>query len=143
MRDRYHRQRILPQLGDSGQQRLADASIVLIGCGALGPVLAEALARAGVGRIVLADRDLVELTNLQRQTLYTEADAAESRPKAVAAAERLGAVNSSVIIEPRPIDVDSGNVEKLISGATLVLDGTDNAATRYLLNDACVKRGIP
>lgn len=143
MHDRYHRQRILPQVGDAGQERLAKAKVVLIGCGALGTVLAEAMARAGVGELVLADRDLVELTNLQRQTLYTEADAAEARPKAIAAAERLGAVNSQIKIEPRPIDVDSGNVEKLIAGATLVLDGTDNAATRYLVNDACVKHRIP
>ena len=143
MIDRYHRQRILPFIGDAGQDRLAAARVVLIGCGALGTVLAESLARAGVGHLVLVDRDLVELTNLQRQTLYTEADARESRPKAVAAAERLRAVNSEIQIEPRPIDVDSGNVEALLAGATLVLDGTDNAATRYLINDACLKHGLP
>ena len=143
MHDRYHRQRILPQVGDSGQQKLALATVTLIGCGALGTVLAEAMARAGVGRLILVDRDLVELTNLQRQTLYAESDAAESRPKAVAAAERLALVNSSISIEPRPMDVDSGNIQQLIAGATLVLDGTDNAATRYLLNDAAVKAGIP
>lgn len=143
MQDRYHRQRILPQVGDLGQKKLAEANLVLIGCGALGTVLAESIVRAGVGHLLLVDRDLVELTNLQRQTLYTETDAAESRPKAVAAAQRLSAINSSVQIEPRPLDLDSGNVEQLVTGATLVLDGTDNAATRYLLNDACVKIGIP
>ena len=143
MHDRYHRQRILPQVGDAGQGKLAAARVVLIGCGALGTVLAESMVRAGTGSMILADRDLVELSNLQRQTLYTEADAAEARPKAVAAAERLGAVNSEVSLEARPIDVDSGNVETLIAGATLVLDGTDNAAVRYLLNDACVKHRIP
>ena len=143
MHDRYHRQRILPQVGDAGQARLAEARVALLGCGALGTVIAESLVRAGVGRLVLADRDLVELTNLQRQTLFTEADAAEARPKAVAAAERLAAVNSEVQIEPRPIDIDSSNVSELIAGATLVLDGTDNAATRYLLNDACIVAGIP
>ena len=142
MRDRYHRQRILGVVGDAGQERLAAARVVIIGCGALGTVLAESLARAGVGTLILADRDLVELTNLQRQTLYTEADAAEARPKAVAAAERLAAINSSIAVEARPIDVDSSNVEALIAGATLVLDGTDNAAVRYLVNDACVKHGI-
>src|SRR5688572_25295523 len=143
MHDRYHRQRILPQVGDAGQAKLAGARVVLIGCGALGTVLAESMVRAGVGSMILADRDLVELTNLQRQTLYTESDAAESRPKAVAAAQRLAAVNSEVRLEARPIDVDSGNVEQLISRTTLVLDGTDNAAVRYLLNDACIKQGIP
>lgn len=143
MHDRYHRQRILPQVGDAGQARLASAQLVLIGCGALGTVLAEAMARAGVGHLVLADRDLVEPSNLQRQTLYTEEDAADSRPKALAAAARLGQINSQIQIEPRPVDVDSGNVESLIAGAALVLDGTDNAQSRYLINDACVKHGIP
>jgi adenylyltransferase/sulfurtransferase len=143
MHDRYHRQRILPQVGDAGQERLSAARVVLIGCGALGTVLAESLARAGVGHLLLADRDLVEWTNLQRQTLYAESDAAEARPKAVAAAQRLAAVNSQVRLEARPIDVDSGNIESLIEGATLVLDGTDNAAVRYLLNDACVKLHVP
>jgi adenylyltransferase/sulfurtransferase len=142
MHDRYHRQRILPQVGDAGQARISDARVVLIGSGALGTVLAEAMARAGVGNLIIADRDLVELTNLQRQTLYTEADAAESRPKALAAAHRLAQINSQITIEPRPLDVDGANVEKLIAGATLVLDGTDNAATRYLINDACVKQGL-
>ena len=143
MSDRYHRQRILPQIGDAGQEKLAAARVVVVGCGALGTVIAESLARAGVGHLTLIDRDLVEETNLQRQTLYTEADARDARPKAVAAAERLAAVNSAVTLDPRPVDVDSGNVESLIDGASLILDGTDNAATRYLVNDACVKHGIP
>ena len=141
--DRYHRQRILPQVGDAGQAKLAAAKVVVIGCGALGTVLAESLARAGVGHLTLVDRDLVEETNLQRQTLFTEADARDTRPKAVAAAERLAAVNSTIVLDPRPVDVDSANVESLVAGATLVLDGTDNAATRYLVNDACVKHAIP
>ena len=140
--DRYHRQRLLPGVGDAGQSRIASARVVVVGCGALGTVAVESLARAGVGHLTLIDRDLVEETNLQRQTLYTEADAAEGRPKAVAAADRLAAVNSTIRIEPKPVDVDGGNVEELIADAMLVVDGTDNAATRYLLNDACVKAGV-
>lgn len=143
MAGRYHRQTLLPQIGDAGQAQIADATVVLVGCGALGTVLAEGLARAGVGCLILCDRDLVEPSNLQRQTLYTERDAAESRPKAVAAAERLKEINGDITIKPRPIDVDAGNVESLIVDATLVLDGTDNAATRYLVNDACVKQNKP
>ena len=139
MAGRYHRQTLLPQIGDAGQAKLAEATVVVIGCGALGTVIAESLARAGVGRLVLCDRDLVEPSNLQRQTLFTDADAAESRPKAVAAAERLQQVNGDISIEPRPIDVDATNIVGLVDEATLLLDGTDNAATRYLLNDACVK----
>ena len=143
MTGRYHRQTLLPQVGEAGQAKLADATVVLVGCGALGTVIAESLARAGVGRLVLCDRDLVEPSNLQRQTLYTERDASESRPKAVAAAERLAQVNGDITIEPRPVDVDGNNVESVLADATLVLDGTDNAATRYLVNDVCVKRGLP
>lgn len=143
MAGRYHRQTLLPQIGDEGQAKLAGATVALIGCGALGTVLAESLARAGVGRLILCDRDLVEPSNLQRQTLYTERDAAQSRPKAVAAADRLKDINGEIHIEPRPIDVDGNNVETLVADATLVLDGTDNAATRYLVNDACVKQNRP
>ncbi len=143
MPDRYHRQTLLPQIGDAGQARLAEATVAILGCGALGTVAADSLARAGVGRLILIDRDLVEVTNLQRQTLYDEADATDSRPKAVAAAERLQRVNSSISLEPRPVDVDVDNVLALVEEANLIVDGTDNAATRYLLNDAAVKRGKP
>ena len=140
---RYHRQTLLPQIGEAGQARLAASRLVLIGCGALGTVFAEVLARAGVGHLILCDRDLVEPSNLQRQTLFTEADAADSRPKALAAAERLREVNGDIRIESKTIDVTAENVESLIAGADLVLDGTDNAQTRYLVNDACVKQAIP
>ncbi len=140
---RYQRQTLLSQVGTAGQAKLDAATVVIIGCGALGTVLAESLARAGVGRLVLCDRDLVEPSNLQRQTLFTERDALDSRPKAVAAAERLREVNSDITLDARPIDVDSGNIESLLTDATLVLDGTDNVATRYLINDTCIKHGRP
>ena len=143
MAGRYHRQTLLPQVGDAGQAKISSAIVVVIGCGALGTVISEGLARAGVGRLILCDRDLVEPSNLQRQTLFTDADAAESRPKAVAAAERLRLVNGDIAIEPRPIDVDASNVVGLVDEATLLLDGTDNASTRYLLNDACIQADKP
>src|SRR4051812_35242051 len=105
---RYHRQMILPQIGEAGQKRLAASRVLLIGCGALGSTIADQLVRAGIGHLMLADRDVVELTNLQRQTLYDERDAAEQTPKAIAAANRLRAVNSGVQITPLVTDVHSG-----------------------------------
>lgn len=145
MIDRYHRQVLLPIVGKEGQARLAGARVVVLGCGALGTVAAELLARAGVGALRLIDRDIVELTNLQRQTLFDESDAAEGRAKAVAAARRLRAVNSSIAIESVVSDVTPRNVERvcLEPTPTVIIDGTDNAETRYLLNDACVKHGVP
>ena len=139
--DRYHRQTLLPEVGADGQAKLAGATAVVIGVGALGTVISDALARAGVGRLVLVDRDLVELTNLQRQTLFAESDVGE--PKAVAAAARLRQVNSQIAIEAIPTDVDATNVAELVAGADVVLDGLDNAETRYLLNDVCVRDDLP
>jgi adenylyltransferase/sulfurtransferase len=133
---------LLPQIGQDGQQRLAAARVLLIGCGALGSTIADQLVRAGIGNLTLVDRDIVELTNLQRQTLYDERDASEQTPKAIAAANRLRAVNSSIQITPLVTDVHPGNVEELLD-ADLILDGTDNVQTRYLINDAAVKHGIP
>ena len=141
--NRYHRQTLLPQIGEVGQARLARARVLLVGCGALGTVVAEQLARAGLGYLRICDRDVVETTNLQRQVLFDESDAAAGRPKAVAAAERLRAINSSVVIDPRVVDVHSGNIELLLEGVDLVLDGTDNAETRYLINDAATKHSKP
>jgi adenylyltransferase/sulfurtransferase len=141
--DRYHRQTLLPFVGEAGQARLGSARVLLVGCGALGSVIADQLVRAGLGHLTIADRDLVELTNLQRQVLYDEADAREGTPKALAAAARLRAVNSSVTVEPRVIDVHSGNIEDLIAHVDLIFDGTDNVETRYLVNDAAVKHGAP
>ena len=146
---RYHRQTLLPQVGKAGQARLGAAHVVLVGCGALGSVIAEQLVRAGVGSIRIIDRDVVEWSNLQRQVLYDEDDAREQVPKAVAAQRRLSRVNSTVSIDPAVVDFHSGNAEVLAgldgSGrrADLVLDGTDNVETRYLINDLCVKHGVP
>jgi molybdopterin/thiamine biosynthesis adenylyltransferase len=148
--DRYHRQMLLPQIGPEGQGRLAAARVLLVGCGALGSVAADQLVRAGIGRLRLVDRDVVEWTNLQRQVMYDEADARAGVPKAVAAAARLSAANSSVVVEPVVADVHAGNVEELAGvgergagKADLILDGTDNIETRYLLNDVSVKHSIP
>lgn len=147
--DRYNRQTRLPQIGSAGQARLASARVLLVGCGALGSNIAEQLVRAGVGFLRLVDRDLVEWTNLQRQVLFDEADAHEGTPKAIAAARRLSAVNSQVIVEPVVADVHAGNIETLAGldrtgePIQLMLDGTDNVETRYLLNDVAVKYRVP
>jgi adenylyltransferase/sulfurtransferase len=117
--------------------------VLLIGCGALGSVIADQLTRAGVGLLRLVDRDLVEWTNLQRQVLFDESDARKAAPKAIAAAKRLRAVNSSIEIEAQAVDVDGGNIESLMRGIDVVLDGTDNVETRYLLNDAAIKHNVP
>jgi adenylyltransferase/sulfurtransferase len=144
--DRYSRQSLLPQIGAAGQERLARSRILLVGCGALGTVLADQLARGGVGHIRLVDRDIVELSNLQRQTLFDENDARDGIPKAIAAANRLRMANSRIDVEPIVADVDSENIEQLIKiekgPVDLILDGTDNAETRFLLNDVAVKHGI-
>ena len=141
--DRYHRQVLLPQVGPAGQARLAASHVLLVGCGALGSVLAEQLVRAGVGLLRLVDRDVVEWSNLQRQVLFDESDAREGLPKAIAAQRRLARVNSTVRLEPVVADVHSGNVETFATSVDLILDGTDNVETRYLLNDVSVKHGIP
>jgi len=143
---RYHRQTLLPGFGEQGQRRLLNSRALIVGCGALGCTVADSLARAGVGHLTLIDRDLVELTNLQRQTLYDERDAAEGAPKAEAAARRLRAVNSGIEITPRISDVNARNAEDLARGqhgGGVVIDCTDNFQTRYLLNDTCVKLNIP
>jgi molybdopterin-synthase adenylyltransferase len=139
MNERYSRQVLFSEIGDAGQQKLLDARVLLIGCGALGASHAEMLARAGVGRLRIVDRDFVEFTNLQRQTLFRESDAAERLPKAVAAAARIAEINSNIQVEPVVADVNNSNVESLLEGCDLVLDGTDNFQVRYLLNDACIK----
>jgi molybdopterin-synthase adenylyltransferase len=140
---RYSRQMILPGWGREGQARLAAKRAAVIGCGALGSHVANHLVRAGVGRLVLADRDFVEFHNLPRQVLYAEADAAAGLPKAIAAARRLHQINSQVEIEPHVVDVNADTIEALIAGADVVVDGSDNFEVRYLLNEACVKLKIP
>ena len=139
MNERYSRQVLFSQIGQSGQEKLLDSRVLIVGCGALGASHAEMLARAGVGRLRIVDRDFVEFTNLQRQTLFKEADATERLPKAVAARHRIGEINSEIEVEPLVADVNSSNVESLVDRCDLVLDGTDNFQVRYLLNDACVK----
>ena len=141
--ERYSRQMILPGWGRERQRRLGQKTAAVIGCGALGSHVASHLTRAGVGRLVLADRDFVEWHNLPRQALYAEADAAAGVPKAVAAARRLRQINSLVQIEEHVVDVNPDTVEPLIAGADVVMDGADNFEVRYLVNEACVKHGIP
>ncbi|MBI3741492.1 MAG: ThiF family adenylyltransferase, partial [Chloroflexi bacterium] len=139
---RYARQIIFAPLGAAGQEKLLAARVVIVGCGANGTVIANTLARAGVGTLVIADRDFVELNNLQRQVLFDEADVTRRVPKAIAAAEKLRQINSTITVEGIVTDVNAENIEELIAGATVVCDGTDNFATRFLINDACVKNNI-
>jgi adenylyltransferase/sulfurtransferase len=140
---RYVRQMRYAHLGEEGQRRLAASRALICGCGALGSLLANTLVRSGVGRVRLVDRDFVELSNLHRQTLFDEADVAAGLPKAVAAAEKLRAINASVEIEPVVAHVGPENVESLCAGVDVILDGTDNFETRYLLNDAAVHLNLP
>ncbi|HVF29652.1 MAG TPA: ThiF family adenylyltransferase [Pyrinomonadaceae bacterium] len=137
--DRYSRQVLFPEIGRTGQQKLLDARVLIVGCGALGASHAEMLARAGTGHLTIVDRDFVEYTNLQRQTLFKETDAAERLPKAIAARARIGEINSEIEVVAVVADVNPSNVEQLIRDVDLVIDGTDNFQTRYLLNDACIK----
>jgi len=141
--ERYAKQVLFAPIGPQGQARIASSTVAIIGVGALGTVIAGQLCRAGVGRIKLIDRDFVELSNLQRQMLFDEQDARRRLPKAIAAAEKLRAINSEIALEPLVADVSANNIEEMVAGAQLVLDGTDNLETRFLINDACVKAGIP
>jgi molybdopterin-synthase adenylyltransferase len=140
--DRYSRQILFSGIGEEGQQRLLAARALIVGCGALGSAHAESLARAGVGHLRIVDRDFVEPSNLQRQTMFTESDAEQRLPKAVAAANHLRQINSEVQVEPHIIDLNYSSIEQLLEGCDVVIDGTDNFATRYLINDACVKHKI-
>src|SRR5208283_1001615 len=143
MQTRYARQTVLKEIGPAGQQMLAGATAVIIGLGALGTNSASLLARAGVGTLRLVDRDIVDWTNLQRQSLFEEEDAAQSLPKAEAAARYLKRINSTIRYEPITDDINPGNIERIVAGATVVVDGLDNFYTRALVNQACVKHGIP
>ncbi len=142
MSDRYSRQILFNGIGREGQRRLLNSRLLIVGCGALGSAQAESLARAGVGKLRIADRDFVEASNLQRQTMFTESDAAEHLPKTIACANHISQINSDIKVEAEIVDVNHSNVERLIEDCDLVLDGTDNFATRYLINDACVKHNI-
>lgn len=139
--DRYSRQILLSQIGEEGQEKLKKSKVAIMGCGALGSFIAEHAARAGIGDILVVDRDFVELDNLQRQHLFTEDDV--GTPKAVTAEWRLRKINSDITITGVVDDVNPTNVEQFIKGRDIVLDGTDNLYTRYLINDACIKNGIP
>jgi molybdopterin/thiamine biosynthesis adenylyltransferase len=141
--ERYSRQILFGKIGEVGQQRLLDSSAVIVGCGALGTALANLLVRAGVGKLRIVDRDFVEASNLQRQTLFEESDAQEALPKAVAAERRLHAINSGVSVEGIVADVSAKNAEELLRGFPLILDGTDNFETRFLLNDVAIHLNVP
>jgi adenylyltransferase/sulfurtransferase len=141
--DRYSRQIRFTGIGSDGQQRLHASKVLLCGCGALGTVLADTLVRAGVGLLRIVDRDFVDLSNLQRQVLFDEHDVDEQLPKAIVAARKLGRINSQVVLEPHVADVDWRNVREFVQGVDLVLDGTDNFETRFLINDVSLETGIP
>jgi molybdopterin-synthase adenylyltransferase len=141
--ERYSRQMLFRGIGTQGQELLSAARVAIVGCGATGSALASLLARAGVGWLRIIDRDYVEPSNLQRQVLFDEQDAAESLPKAVAAGRKLRALNSSIEIDPQVADLTPGNCEDLLEGAHLILDGTDNFETRYLINDFAIEKSLP
>jgi len=141
--DRYSRQILFRGIGEGGQAKLAAARVAIVGCGATGSALAGLLARAGIGTLRIIDRDYVEPSNLQRQSLFDENDAAESLPKAVAAARKIAAFNSDIAVEPKVEDLVPGNIEALLAGMALILDGTDNFETRYLINDYAIDRSLP
>lgn len=140
---RYSRQSRFAPVGEAGQRRIREAKVVVVGCGALGTVEAEILARAGVGTLRLIDRDFVEPSNLQRQFLYSESDADAALPKAVAAAQRLALVNSEVQLDPQVADLTPASAEDLLDGVDLIIDGTDNFEARFLINDYAVRQNIP
>jgi molybdopterin/thiamine biosynthesis adenylyltransferase len=141
--ERYSRQVLFPAIGESGQKKLAATRIAIVGCGATGSALLSLLARAGAGTIRIIDRDYVEPSNLQRQSLFDEADAAESLPKAIAAARKIAELNSAIGVEPKIADLTPSNIESLLQGYDLILDGTDNFETRYLVNDYAVAQSLP
>jgi molybdopterin/thiamine biosynthesis adenylyltransferase len=141
--ERYSRQILFAGIGGEGQRRLRSARALVVGCGALGSAQVESLARAGVGHLRVVDRDFVEESNLQRQTMFTERDARERLPKAVAAARRVAEINSEVVVDAEVADARHDNIERFVNDRDIVLDGTDNFATRYLINDACVKLDVP
>src|SRR5215831_2448709 len=141
LEERYSRQILFRGIGADGQKRLGQARMAIVGCGATGSALASLLARAGVGSLRIIDRDYVEASNLQRQTLFDESDAEQSLPKAVAAARRIAGFNSQIVVDPHVADLTPENVEGLLDGVQLILDGTDNFETRYLLNDYAVQSG--
>ncbi len=142
MDDRYSRQVLFKEIGAEGQAKLVRSRVVIVGCGATGSVLASLLARSGVGTLRIVDRDYVESSNLQRQSLFDENDARESVPKAIAAARQIARFNSQIVVEPQVADLTPANIDSLFSGCELILDGTDNFETRYLINDYALKNSV-
>ena len=140
---RYSRQILFPGIGAEGQRKLLNSQVAIVGCGATGSALASLLARAGVGSLRIIDRDYVEPSNLQRQVLFDEADAADSVPKAIAASRKIAQFNSQIVAEPHVSDLTPKNADQLLGGVQLILDGTDNFETRYLINDYAVKNSLP
>ena len=140
---RYSRQIRFPQIGESGQAYLRDARVLLVGCGALGSTIADTLVRAGVGFLRIVDRDFLEISNLQRQVLFDENDVESMLPKAVAAAQHLQRINSTVTLEPIVADVDANNIEGFAQDVDLIMDGSDNFEIRFLINDVSIKHSIP
>jgi len=143
LHEKYSRQMLFAGIGEEGQQRLLASSAVIVGCGAIGAAAAGLLVRAGVGRVRILDRDFVEPSNLQRQTLFDEDDARDALPKAVAAERKLRAINSSVVVDGLVADLNPRNAVELLAGFDLILDGTDNFETRFLINDYAVQSGLP
>ena len=141
--ERYSRQILFPGIGEPGQQHLLDARVAVVGCGALGSFQAGALARAGIGFLRIIDRDYVELSNLQRQWLFDECDVEQGMPKAAAAARKIAGINSQILVDPLVADLTAANAADALDGMDLILDGTDNFETRYLINDFAVERGVP
>ncbi len=140
--DRYSRQVLFQAIGAEGQNKLAQARVAVVGCGATGSAVASLLARSGVGALRIIDRDYVETSNLQRQSLFDEEDARESLPKAIAAARQIARFNSRIVVEPHVADLIPANADSLLGGCDLILDGTDNFETRYLINDYAVKNSV-
>src|ERR1035441_9784409 len=140
--DRYSRQVLFKEIGAEGQNKLARSRVVIVGCGATGSALASLLARSGIGTLRILDRDYVEASNLQRQALFDEEDARESVPKAIAAARQIARFNSQIVVEPHVQDLTPANVDSLLGGCDLILDGTDNFETRYLVNDYALKTSV-
>ena len=141
--DRYHRQMLLPGFGQEGQEKLLAAKALIVGCGALGTVIANMLARAGVGHLVIVDRDFIEITNLQRQVLFDESDVDNALPKAEAARRKIAGINSQVQVTAVVDDLNHTNIESIASGCDVMIDGVDNFETRFLVNDTAVKHAIP
>jgi molybdopterin-synthase adenylyltransferase len=142
-KNRYRKQILLREIGEDGQDRLRASRVALVGCGALGTVIANSLVRSGVGYVRIIDRDFIELDNLPRQILFDEEDIMKGLPKAIAAAEKLRIVNHDIVIEPVIADLNADTVDSLVKDVDLVIDGTDNFETRFLINDICIKRAIP